>query len=142
MPHHKKAQLSAAARARVQRHPKATVTTKDSLLDIPNEQIPTSMEEIIPNLADGAMHSISPLDFFGDQSESESDCDYQGGVSVDFSSDSDFLPLNEADSDFTDSELSEFDDEFLEAVKAGLVSLAKPTPYEELSHVATVYNRD
>jgi hypothetical protein len=60
MPPHKKGQLVAAARARAQRHPKATVTTKDSLLHIPNEQIPTSMEEIIPDLAD----ELNFIEFF------------------------------------------------------------------------------
>ncbi|KAJ7164399.1 hypothetical protein C8R46DRAFT_827702, partial [Mycena filopes] len=55
------------------------------------------------------------------------------GVNVE-ASDEEYDPELDRDSDFTDSELSEFDEEIIEALKKEFEALVKPTPFEELSH--------
>jgi hypothetical protein len=65
--------------------------------------------------------------------DSDSECGCEGGVDIDISDD-EYLPGSEHDSDFTDTNLSEHDEERFEALKKEFASLSEPTPFEELSH--------
>ncbi|KAJ7691320.1 hypothetical protein B0H17DRAFT_1133842 [Mycena rosella] len=69
------------------------------------------------------------LESLGDTSDS--DCGYEGGVNIDVS-DIEYV-LDEHDSEFIESELSEFDEEIIEALKLELAALSKPTAFEELN---------
>ncbi|KAJ7697544.1 hypothetical protein B0H16DRAFT_1749993 [Mycena metata] len=118
----KKSQREAAARARANRHPTRPVTPEPLELapDIPD--VPLALLPVL----DEEIPELYILD-------SDSDCEYEGGVNVELSDD-DYDPELEHDSDFTDSDLSEFDEEIIEALKKEFEVLLKPTPFEELNH--------
>jgi len=63
-------------------------------------------------------------------SDDESECEYEGGVNHDI--DSDDIPDSDSDGDFTDEDLSEFDEEMLKDLLEEVLSLAALSPFERL----------
>ncbi|KAJ7267175.1 hypothetical protein C8J57DRAFT_1228787 [Mycena rebaudengoi] len=58
--------------------------------------------------------------------DDDDDCGYDGGVSTFFSDNDEYAPDGDSDSEFTESDLSDFDEDILETLKTELASLAKP----------------
>ncbi|KAJ7276724.1 hypothetical protein C8J57DRAFT_1223449 [Mycena rebaudengoi] len=136
MPASKKALRTAAARARANRHvPKPTCEVLNDDTSTPDTAGP-----IIAAAAPATECNLPEVPEHAPECSAynlESDCGYEGGVNVDLESDDEYIPDSEHDSDFTDSDLSEFDEEVLEALKADLASLSKPTPFEKLTQKKT-----
>jgi hypothetical protein len=116
--------INAAARARAARHvPREIVPDQSDLIAATEITIATRIR------GDRLPPRFSAWD---DDSDDDYDCGYDGGVNTYFSDD-EYDPEGDADSDFMDLELSDFDEEILETLKAELASLAKPgTVFEAL----------
>jgi hypothetical protein len=63
-------------------------------------------------------------------SDDESECEYEGGVNHNI--DSDLVPDSDSDGDFTDEDLSEFDEEMLKDLLEEVSSLTALSPFTSL----------
>ncbi|KAJ7681377.1 hypothetical protein B0H17DRAFT_1138530 [Mycena rosella] len=118
MPPLKKSQREAAARAQAKQHPpKLSSQSLDAHNGISNLP-PPNTNQTESQAAELQPEPPKDLDLFleslGDTSDS--DCGYEGGVTIDVSG-VEYVP-DEHDSEFTESELSEFDEEIIEALKS------------------------
>jgi hypothetical protein len=123
----KQTQLNAAARARAARHPPSKTFPAQHGSDEPNNtlhatQIPADLPPI-PVVAECHSACLDRIEWGDDDND---DCGYDGGVSTFFSDDDEYAPDGDSDSEFTESDLSDFDEDILEALKTELASLAKP----------------
>ncbi|KAJ7704620.1 hypothetical protein B0H16DRAFT_1482618 [Mycena metata] len=108
-----------------------------------NNSLPPATEEASPDCHPAAAEPLVPqgspeiLDLSISDEDDDYECGYDGGVNV-WVSDEEYDPEDDRDSDFTDSELSDFDEEMLEALKEELASLAGPgTAFEMLGKTKT-----
>ncbi|KAK7042832.1 hypothetical protein R3P38DRAFT_3449566, partial [Favolaschia claudopus] len=134
MPPSKKHQREAAARARAARHPPKPPTPLEEPSESQEDQRGLHNETNFPAMdLDTPSNPLPPLepDFDLSFDDSDSECGYEGGVDHE-PSDDEYLCELDRDSDFTDSDLSEFDEEMIECLKKELEALAKPTPFEKV----------
>ncbi|KAF8193895.1 hypothetical protein K438DRAFT_1761471 [Mycena galopus ATCC 62051] len=126
MAHPKKQQVTAAARARGVRHPVS-------------QNPPNGSSESLQNIAHVLLSDPpSPAEnsaiIVWEDKDSNEDCEYDGTDEYDTEADS--------DSDFTDSESSDFDEEIIETLKVELASLSKPGTVNEVLDGQSISRKD
>ncbi|KAJ7837307.1 hypothetical protein B0H13DRAFT_1912558 [Mycena leptocephala] len=144
MPPTKKAQCDAATRARAKRHPQKPLAQPTAVV------LPDLVQEELA-LSDALLALSEPTDdhtvleiqilhasdaeplLYDFANDSGREFGYEGGVNID-ESNGEYQPDSEHESNFTDSDLSEFDEEIIEALKKEFEALSKQNPFFELSH--------
>lgn len=88
------------------------------------EKIPEPEGSPEPRAASPIVVDLVSDDEFSDESE----CGYDGGVNHYLTSD--YVPESDSDGEFTEEDLSDFDEEMLEGLQKEMAQLKEPTPFE------------